>query len=505
MTAIVAPRDGITLLPHQVRGVRWMIEREKPDAPLCCGGVLADDMGLGKTFQVIALMKTACVATLIVCPPALVASWTDELRACGFRVSTLMQGTGKWSSGGVGDGALCWLTTYSKLTLYRRAFDGLTVERMVLDEGHAIRGGRGSSRWEAANTVAMNVRARWILSATPVQNSLSDWENYCAWLRVLTKESDAVGSKETGGSKEPQGKGKGKSLGSYLEGAAATIMLRRTMADIPESAPPAPIFYDHQLSITPGTPEYTLFRGLCDRLETALAGDAIPAVVLVLYMRIQQFLVHPQIYIEAQRKAMGVGAYPRADWNTGRDGATKWSAFLRCLEMAVDDGGGSIVFCQFRREVEMVSAAAVEAGARSFVIRGGLSASRMRRVVADAEAAVAAGSAVVVAVQIVAGGVGLNLQFCRRVLFLSRHWNPAIVHQAVGRAVRIGQRAVVEVHCFSVVDAVLLNLDRRMVERHDEKLDAAWAVDDSFFEGFMGPELEAFGSVPADSDTDPDD
>ena len=41
-------RDGITLLPHQVIGRRWMRERETGKK---LGGILADDMGLGKTIQ----------------------------------------------------------------------------------------------------------------------------------------------------------------------------------------------------------------------------------------------------------------------------------------------------------------------------------------------------------------------------------------------------------------------------------------------------------------------
>jgi SNF2 family DNA or RNA helicase len=91
---------------------------------------------------------------------------------------------------------------------------------------------------------------------------------------------------------------------------------------------------------------------------------------------------------------------------------------------------------------------------------------------------------VVIVVQIVSGGVGLNLQFCKRILFLSQHWNPAVVHQAVGRAVRIGQRAVVEVHTFRLVDDVMDNIDRKMVETHQRKIDDAKDLCSSLYEGY---------------------
>lgn len=45
------------LLPHQKRGLAWMLHREqaagKPAVP---GGLLADDQGLGKTVTTIALL-----------------------------------------------------------------------------------------------------------------------------------------------------------------------------------------------------------------------------------------------------------------------------------------------------------------------------------------------------------------------------------------------------------------------------------------------------------------
>lgn len=46
-------KPGFRLLPHQVRGVKWMREREKGKKR---GGILADDMGLGKTVQAIAIV-----------------------------------------------------------------------------------------------------------------------------------------------------------------------------------------------------------------------------------------------------------------------------------------------------------------------------------------------------------------------------------------------------------------------------------------------------------------
>jgi hypothetical protein len=199
-------------------------------------------------------------------------------------------------------------------------------------------------------------------------------------------------------------------------------------------------------------------------------------------MRIQQFLVHPRIYLDSKAAATAAGA---KEW---LGSTTKWSACVeKDLFEAVEKKIPTIVFCQFRQEIDMVVEAARARGASAWMIRGGMSVAEVGAVVSEAKEAVTAGCSVVVVVQIVTGGVGLNLQFCQRVLFLSQHWNPAVVHQAVGRAVRIGQREVVDVFMYRIVDDVLENLDLRMSEVHAGKIGVAREVCPSFFEGFGGP------------------
>lgn len=466
---LLPPRAGIEYLPHQIEGVRWMLAREEVGAPVCRGGILADDMGLGKTFQTIGLMRNgAALRTLIVCPPALMAGWTEELRACGFAVATIVAGSGLWTPVLKGDEGRMrvWLTTYPKATLYRRFLCGEAFERVILDEGHVIRNGKDTARWTAAISYANRSLCRWILSATPVQNAYSDWKNLCAWLRVRCSNSQ-------------------------LPEIGPTIMLRRTMEelrDVIAALPRPPRYIAHDLHITEAR-EIKLFRALCDQLQSVVDSRAVSALMkLELYMRIQQFLVHPQIYVESMRRKFR-GAYPRPDW-TGA--ATKWTACMNELSAGIAAGVSQIVFCNFRAEMDMVAAAAAAAGGKVFCVRGGMAADKIGEAVTGGREAAARGEPVVFVVQIVAGGAGLNLQFCSRVLFLSQHWNPAVVHQAVGRAVRIGQRAVVEVHLFRVVDDVMDNLDRRMVQIHMRKIAGAQEICSSLYEGFAPLKEESF-------------
>ena len=74
-----------------------------------------------------------------------------------------------------------------------------------------------------------------------------------------------------------------------------------------------------------------------------------------------------------------------------------------------------------------------------------------------------------VLLQIVAGSAGLNLQHCRRIVFLSSHWNPSVVDQAIARAYRMGQTERVEVHHLLLADNAEKNLDRYMAAKHGVK------------------------------------
>ena len=78
--------------PHQLTGIRWMLEREDADKS---GGLLCDEMGLGKTMEVLGLMKNSKKhITLLVCPKAVITQWVDAaVKATGFvedEVSTMI-------------------------------------------------------------------------------------------------------------------------------------------------------------------------------------------------------------------------------------------------------------------------------------------------------------------------------------------------------------------------------------------------------------------------------
>jgi SNF2 family DNA or RNA helicase len=74
-------------------------------------------------------------------------------------------------------------------------------------------------------------------------------------------------------------------------------------------------------------------------------------------------------------------------------------------------------------------------------------------------------------IQLQSGGVGLNLQHFTKVVFMSPWWTAALMDQAIGRAVRIGQGEIVEVTLLVLKEEETMNIDRMMLEKAEEKGD----------------------------------
>ncbi len=211
----------VKLLPHQVEGVSWMVDKEigqrKKNGVLPKGGILADDMGLGKTIQSIALILTnpkpsslsmsddkskrnlpsgIDKGTLVVAPLALIKQWEAEiknrvldshkLRVCihhGPQRTKRFQDLKKYD---------VVITTYQILVSEHGNSsddeDGLKVGcfglhwyRVILDEAHSIKN-RNAKATQAC--YALRAEYRWCLTGTPMQNNLDELQSLIKFLRI---------------------------------------------------------------------------------------------------------------------------------------------------------------------------------------------------------------------------------------------------------------------------------------------------------------------------------
>jgi SNF2 family DNA or RNA helicase len=232
----------------------------------------------------------------------------------------------------------------------------------------------------------------------------------------------------------------------------------------------------HPVTMPPGSEEANVFKALVGRLEHALEIHATTMIILELYLRIRQFMAHPIIYVEALRRKYSREEYKREGW-TGT--ASKVEAFKKFLQDAPKEP--TIVFATFKTEMDIAELSLRNAGYTVYSIRGGMTDALREQATKGSKEDCDAGKAVAIVVQIVSGGAGLNLQHCSRVFFLSSHWNPAVVDQAIARAYRIGQTKTVEVHHLIIADSAEKNIDRLMAQLHGEKRSLAIAVHSKLF------------------------
>ena len=145
-------------------------------------------MGLGKTIQIITLLKDAYGTgerqpSLIICPASLVYNWEHEIGrfAPDLRVLSIvgngperearLESVREQLSGGTGDGCQVLVTSYDLLKRDIRFYEDIHFRYQVIDEAQYI---KNAATQSAKAVKAIDVRTRFALTGTPVENRLSE-------------------------------------------------------------------------------------------------------------------------------------------------------------------------------------------------------------------------------------------------------------------------------------------------------------------------------------------
>ena len=405
------------IAPYQHDGVKWLLEREMAaDFP---GGFLCDEMGLGKTVQMIATMlANPKRKTLIVVPKSIVGQWVSEINrfAPSLTVATfdglkrkMPDATKPWPHVLIApysviprehDGALCPLLR-------------VNWDRVILDEGHEIRNPK-SKTYIACRVIPSGIR--WVLTGTPVFNSMRDFVTLCAFLGIPRER-----------------------VQGYTDQVRAKYVLRRTKADLASVNKrlelPKCDFQNLELEMYPE--EHALYGEVFGYGQDVIRSIAKMATVnhrqmelLEALLRVRQVLCWPQLYLD------GMARKEDSDPVAWEGRSKKMEVLTGLIQSHPKEK--TLVFCHFTGEMDEIQERLTKLEIPTLRIDGSvLGETREERVAAFKSAQSV--PAPVFLIQIKAGGVGLNLQEATRVYITSPSWNPATELQAIGRAHRTGQ------------------------------------------------------------------
>jgi len=452
---IQIPYEGFAYLPHQEVGVKWLLSREASDARIFQGGILADDMGLGKTWQLIGLILNSPIKkTLLVVPASLLETWTAALQEANIAIYHKKTSSSRWSeySNPKSTGKFAFIISYDRFVNGCKygLLDETTFQRVVCDEAQNIRNGPKTRRFAALMKLSPSVR--WLLTGTPFQNREEDLRNLFTWLNPIAVEQHPMAL------------------------LVQHCLLRRTYADLRQwnfQGTPPPYKKEVIICKAESGPERKLLGKLLGRIIFAKAHRTPPFMLLELFMRMNQAMAHPFVYFNSLKNKKGL-KIPQEEWlgiTSGKTHALSNLLFTTPKEP-------TIAFCTFTDEIRIVAGIFKEQGYKYvYILNGGVGFQQRQDSIAEARALVQGGNQeTAFVVQWVAGGAGLNLQFCTRVILYTQHWNPAVIQQAIGRAHRIGQTEQVRVYSLVFNFEDKLNMDRRMRLAQRDKMENAHEI-----------------------------
>ena len=409
---------GRLIVPYQREGVEWLLSRElAPKGPK--GGFLCDEMGLGKTVQLIATMiANARARTLIIVPKSIVNQWKEELKKFGpgLRVA-VFDGLDRTKNH---EDLLDYHIVIAPYTVIvnkgKKQDQGRTIlhqiqwGRVILDEAHEIRS-LSSKRHKAAALFRADIR--WVVSGTPVFNSMKDFVSLCLFVG-LTKNYVQAKTKEI----------------------RETFVLRRTKEDVARfnqrlELPPCD-FQNIEIDMYPE--ERRLYESVFERNKERIQELVRHSTnigmhqmdILECLLRVRQVMIHPKLYLS------GIATKNGHDPDAWEAGSKKLDKLIELVNEHPNEK--TLIFCQFIQEMDMIEDRLI--GKSVFRIDGSVSKEERIKEI-DSFKKIQSGAIFVI--QIKAGGQGLNLQEATRVYITAPSWNPATELQAIARSHRTGQ------------------------------------------------------------------
>jgi SNF2 family DNA or RNA helicase len=413
------------LRPYQKLGVAWLwyLYGQK------LGGILADEMGLGKTLQALALLaarhgRAPSVRgpaadprrpSLVVCPASLMENWRREAVRFTPQLSVLVHHGDRRTEDATAFASYdLIITSYGTLTRDAELFTAQEFDIILADEAQHLK----NRRTQAAQSLrTLRGRGRFLLTGTPLENSLDDLRSLFEYLMpgfIAAIPAGVRGTDRTW-------------FDERLRVQTAPYILRRTKLVV---APELPEKIEQTIYCELTPDQAALYRRMQDKTEqelsklaaTGASAGTLHLAALTQLLRLRQICCDPRLIPEQTASS------------------TKLEAFRELLAESIDEGHRMLVFSQFTSLLGLLRTELEAQGVTYCYLDGSLS-TRARQAAVDRFQADA--TIPVFLISLKAGGTGLNLTGADVVVHYDPWWNPAAEAQATDRTHRIGQTKVV--------------------------------------------------------------
>jgi hypothetical protein len=456
--------SGAVYAKHQEEGIQWMLDQEAfgykvPDENYVVrGGILGDEMGLGKTIQSLALIVNGtALNTLIVTPKAVRQQWVLAASKCNLNVFTAEKQWERTSRRVLG-GKNVYIAHYDKVVSNINLFTKLSIDRVILDEAHRI---RNTKTVTGASILKIQATYKWALTATPIVNTLDD---VIAYLKFIGFKINTPG------------------WSSKYKEWISKVYLARTLGECEPPAgltmPPDPVVDSRSLEFT-SKEEEDLYNKIYSGIESqwrsvqAMNGREYQLQKFAILLRLRQISVNPQIYIKARQKESFGWTGPEF-----KIPSRKFNEITHLMRESFEakESHRWIIFCQFHDEMELLQDHLKRFEFIGSVLQyhGGMDMSERDEAIQQSMIFSENYKQDVFLIQLQAGGTGLNLQHYDRIIFVSPWWTSALLDQARGRAVRIGQKNTVKIYWLRLkVEDQHISIDEFMLDKANSKRDLA--------------------------------
>ena len=434
------------LRPYQKLGVAWLWYLYKQNL----GGILADEMGLGKTLQALALLAARKAGrvipnaprrvgdnlpypSLVVCPASLMENWRREAARFTPQLSVLVHHGGHRAEDVAAFAAHdLIITSYGTLTRDDELFAALEFDVILADEAQHLK----NRRTQAAQSLrTLRGRGRFLLTGTPLENSLDDLRSLFEYLMPGFIARIPAGLRGSDRSWYDE----------RLRVQTAPYILRRTKQAV---APELPEKIEQIIYCEPTPDQAALYRRMQEKTEhelmqlaaTGASSGTMHLAALTQLLRLRQICCDPRLIPEQTASS------------------AKLEAFRELLAESVDEGHRMLVFSQFTSLLGLLREE-LEAQGVAFCYLDGSMTARARQVAVDKFQG--DDTVPVFLISLKAGGTGLNLTGADVVVHYDPWWNPAAEAQATDRTHRIGQTKVVTSYkliCAGTVEEKVLTL-----------------------------------------------